>query len=974
MDIPSVPPKIIRAHKDGTTDIYTIRRSIGKGGFSTVFEASLFKSNKVFAVKAISLLNLREKLNVKNQFEETKIQCSLNHPNILRAYDFFQDGINYYIILEYCPYNSIHNLLKKQQKFSELDTADIIKQVLEGVQYLHRNLIIHRDIKPKNLLIGSDGKIKISDFGISTKLTSRDQRCHTSCGTRGFICPEMIKNNGDGYGFESDIWSIGVCTFLMLTGTHPFLTPYKVKTETKILNCDYTFPPNMSSTSKDFIQKILQTNPNNRPSLDSLLKHPFITNSEKTPHTYFFKLLEKPPNIISQKNQEKPQIISPHKTQEKLPKISQQKTNEKPPNTSHPKSNEKLPNISDQKPHEKLPSIHDQNSREKLPIISDQKSQEQLPNISNHPHLQQKIDSLNNRHPNHKYNVIVKVYKYRKGRKRLDDPSANAESPAHAHRSRLVRHEKIELPPMKEESSHEPSYSDDQKENDQHSKGQENSNSFKPEKSGRTPRKHKSKQKQEEQEQKQEQEEQKQKQKQKQEEQKQKQEQKQKEQKQKQEQEEKVEQGGKFAKEVDKYPLKKKSEDFVAGLVMKPETNDNPPRKGSTPKTSRRERRPTKLPPLKNENPRKPSRINRPKEDEDEFLNQNKEEQSESAYSSSFKPDKSGRTPRKQKQKPEPKPESEPEPEPEPESEPEPEPEPEIEPEPEQEQQEDKFNKEKDKYSLKKKPGDFLFHPLMEPERNEKPSRRERTPKTSRRERPAKLPPLKKSQKQEEEEQDDQQLEMYGRPQPTETLKRKRKDTPGNKNSPLTLHNIPPYCIINFVADNQKGEIYYFMKNGQVGMISSDQQRLVLDPSGEFIQIWTRIEDYKPDVFNVNEAKGFENVSKLLKYSKMFKESNAHDLDLHDSKHPENIPMRHVKYSMNSENGIMFRMDNRVTQMNFPDKGKLIVFWEQKSLIYAHSLFRNGLFMTFDGLKKSGNEELKKKYSIAKKMIELICK
>ena len=219
-------------------------------------------------------------------------------------------------------------------------------------------------------------------------------------------------------------------------------------------------------------------------------------------------------------------------------------------------------------------------------------------------------------------------------------------------------------------------------------------------------------------------------------------------------------------------------------------------------------------------------------------------------------------------------------------------------------------------------------------------------------------------------------VEMYGRPQARETLKKKRRQVSTSSDSPpQKINRIPSYCVISYFANNQIGELFYMMKNGQIGMISQDEQRLVLDPSGGFIQIWPKIDATMPDILNPDEnSVDNENVTKLMTYAKIFKDSNVQELDFPRIRQDEEVPMRHVKYCMRNENGMMFRMDNRVTQINFPDRSKLIVFWEEKSLITTHSLFGNGLFMTIESMEKSGNEDLKKKYCVAKKMIELIYK
>ena len=193
-------------------------------------------------------------------------------------------------------------------------------------------------------------------------------------------------------------------------------------------------------------------------------------------------------------------------------------------------------------------------------------------------------------------------------------------------------------------------------------------------------------------------------------------------------------------------------------------------------------------------------------------------------------------------------------------------------------------------------------------------------------------------------------------------------------NSQANGNSIPSYCVIRFCNKSKRGDLYYFMKNGQVGMISQDHQRLVLDPFGEFIQMWPDLETNMPKILSPKEADKMKNVSKLLKYEKAFKETNTHLLELPESKPQKGVPMRHVKYWMGNEYGLLFRMDNRVIQVNFQDKSKLVVFWEQKSLILTHSLFENGSFITFSNLKKSKDSELKRKYSITKKMVDAMNK
>ena len=284
--VASVPSKILRFDKKGNHDTYNVKRILGQGGFSTVYEVLHSESGKKFALKAIPLSNLQDRSIFEKQKEEIKIQQKLDHPNILHSYCCFVDDFNFYIVLELCPFHSVNKLFKKRGKLSEFDTADILYQVLRGVSYLHHNNIVHRDLKPDNFLIGADGKVKIADFGISVVLSSKDEKRYSVCGTKAYMCPEMVNEQSDGHSFEADIWSIGVCAYLLLTGQPPFLTRDKEKTDQNIITADYRIPADskLSFVAKDFIQSILQVNPESRPTAEDLLNHPFITNALKTPH------------------------------------------------------------------------------------------------------------------------------------------------------------------------------------------------------------------------------------------------------------------------------------------------------------------------------------------------------------------------------------------------------------------------------------------------------------------------------------------------------------------------------------------------------------------------------------------------------------------------------------------------------------------------------------------------------------------
>lgn len=282
----TVPKTIIYIHDDGTKDIFLRHEEIGYGGFAVVYIVTHQNTNKNYAMKVISKQHLSTKgqTALKMLQNEMKIQKSLNHPNIVRAKYSFSDESNYYIVLEYCPGKSIRDFLRNSStgRLSEPETRKILRDVIRGLAYLHNKDIIHHDIKLENFLIGSDGKVKIADFGLSTILKNEDEeeKSFVICGTTNYFCPEIIQKEGIGFGV--DIWAVGVAAFIMLTSNPPFEGSRKEITYENIKNCDYNFPSKIfiSSDAKDFIKAVLQIDPHKRPTAIELLNHPFLTQTD----------------------------------------------------------------------------------------------------------------------------------------------------------------------------------------------------------------------------------------------------------------------------------------------------------------------------------------------------------------------------------------------------------------------------------------------------------------------------------------------------------------------------------------------------------------------------------------------------------------------------------------------------------------------------------------------------------------------
>lgn len=185
--------------------------------------------NKLTATTFV--VKILEKRLARDEFvmaykKEMHLLASLNHPYIIKIYEYFEDEERIYQILEYCKggdlLTDINNKRKNFQTYSDKQVAVIMTQLISAVHYLHQNLVIHRDIKPDNILFVTGppgigcGKLKLTDFGVATKVTKKNEELHDMYGTSYYIAPEVILRN---YTLKADVWSIGIIMFLMLKGT-----------------------------------------------------------------------------------------------------------------------------------------------------------------------------------------------------------------------------------------------------------------------------------------------------------------------------------------------------------------------------------------------------------------------------------------------------------------------------------------------------------------------------------------------------------------------------------------------------------------------------------------------------------------------------------------------------------------------------------------------------------------------------------
>ena len=285
MNNASPPPMksiLQRSFKDGTKFTYNVISRIGNGGFGIVYSAIEKPTNRRVALKCTPKKKLEDPKIKKKLISEIDIHRSLHHKNIVKFDGFFHDKDYVYFVLELCDGGNVLEYLKKKETLSEFETANIIRQIVDSLVYLHSNGIIHRDIKLQNFLMMKNGTVKLSDFGLSVRVKSLDDSTKPSvCGTPGYLSPEVVTRGH--HTFAIDIWAMGVSVYTMLTGKQPFKSADRKQVFQKIRQVSYTWPNNMmiSENAKSFVNSVLKRDPLERPSAQNLAHHPFLDQIQR---------------------------------------------------------------------------------------------------------------------------------------------------------------------------------------------------------------------------------------------------------------------------------------------------------------------------------------------------------------------------------------------------------------------------------------------------------------------------------------------------------------------------------------------------------------------------------------------------------------------------------------------------------------------------------------------------------------------
>lgn len=274
-------------------DDYEMTKDVLGSGYNGVVKKAVARGGskdkngmmQKYAVKAFKFANVPP--DKRAQLEaEVEIFLSMDHPHITRLYDVYESPDFLYLVMECMDGGELFDRITERKRFSEVDAAEAVWQMLLALNYIHSHGIVHRDVKLENFLYDSKGSdhLKLIDFGFS-KVWDPNVKMRVSCGTLSYVAPEVLEQS---YTSKCDMWSLGVVTFILLSGYMPFSGPEKEQTQ-RISEGRYTMKPErwgkISKEGVDFVKALLQVDPTARLSAQAALEHTWVANRKQKSKT-----------------------------------------------------------------------------------------------------------------------------------------------------------------------------------------------------------------------------------------------------------------------------------------------------------------------------------------------------------------------------------------------------------------------------------------------------------------------------------------------------------------------------------------------------------------------------------------------------------------------------------------------------------------------------------------------------------------
>lgn len=244
---------------------------IGRGSFGKVNLVIKKDTGELLALKSVYKNKLSKSHKYSNIMSERNIMACCHNQFIASLKYAFQDERKCYLALEYAAGGELYNLLKKVGHLTWDQCKLYIAEIAIALDYIHSIGVIYRDLKLENIVLDEEGHVKLTDFGLS-KMIKDKGNTNSICGTELYLSPEMVSKSD--YGFEIDWWSLGIITYEVLFGSHPFYCENMTKYYNNIINKDPVFPFETSPVVEDLVLSLLQKRPDKRANFKTLMKHP----------------------------------------------------------------------------------------------------------------------------------------------------------------------------------------------------------------------------------------------------------------------------------------------------------------------------------------------------------------------------------------------------------------------------------------------------------------------------------------------------------------------------------------------------------------------------------------------------------------------------------------------------------------------------------------------------------------------------
>ena len=277
---------------------YRIEGVIGEGNFGKVKYGTHILTSQPVAIKYIDKKRLIRQGDIERIKNEMKIISTSNHPNILKAYEIFEDEDYYYIVMERPEKGDLFNYICSKGRLTLDEASFIYYQLVNAVSYLEKMKIAHRDLKPENILLTEDSIVKIGDFGLSKYYKNKNVRMSTICGSPCYSAPEMLRGN-KYKPYPIDVWGIGIILYCMVCGALPFEDVKEDDLIRKVIQCDYNCPYYVNQNVRTLFKRIFCCNPNERITIEEL-KMNSIYNMGKANFMKYYKIFDENGELLPQ--------------------------------------------------------------------------------------------------------------------------------------------------------------------------------------------------------------------------------------------------------------------------------------------------------------------------------------------------------------------------------------------------------------------------------------------------------------------------------------------------------------------------------------------------------------------------------------------------------------------------------------------------------------------------------------------------